>query len=128
MGKRKSQNDHDTLILRAIKQLDAEGYHSFQADVDGYERPNTILWKSKQAGLVPDIVAHHPDFGRLVVEVETEDSIDDHHTKDQWRLFHSFAKSGERRRFMICVPAGCRERTISRAIKLSVPVEVLEIG
>ena len=77
-----------------------------------------IYWKSTKKEHIPDITSNfdkvYASPEQYIFEVETEDSIDDSHTEDQWKLFS--AKGQEfRKRFIVIVPTGCKQQALARA-------------
>ena len=77
----KSQSDHDKKVSALAEMYQKQGY-TVQADVDGYISPGSIC------GYVPDIVARKKgSFERVIIEVETEDSIDSEHAESQREAF-----------------------------------------
>ena len=69
MSKRKSQSDHDNMVLYGAKFLASEG-GNVKADVNGWPQPESIQ------GHIPDITTTG-----IIVEVETDDSIFDPHRR-----------------------------------------------
>lgn len=70
-----------------------------KAHISGYETPDKI----PQPGggtRIPDITTND-----ALVEVETADSIDDSHTRDQWAAFSKHAQENDLR-FIIVIPKG----------------------
>ena len=61
----------------------------------------------------------------MVIEVETDDSIYDQHTEDQWRLFAAHAKNigGA---FVVVVPRGCVRIAKARLNQLNLEAEIWE--
>jgi GTP-sensing pleiotropic transcriptional regulator CodY len=99
--------------------LSSNFFHiNVKADISGYNKPEMIYWKSTKKGHIPDITSNFDKVyarpEQYIFEVETEDSIDDSHTEDQWKLFS--AKGQEfRKRFIVIVPRGCKQQALARA-------------
>lgn len=102
MANRKPQSDHDKMVQDSATWLSKNKYSDVKADVPGYTSPSKITWESTGKGHIPDISAIS-NSSIFIFEVETDDSIDDEHTKDQWKLFSAHAKNikGE---FWVVVP------------------------
>ncbi len=122
---RNNQSEHDNMVLEIVLHLNKHGYADIKADVSGYDTPDKITWKSTGEGHVPDITADKDDIKRIF-EIETEDTIDDPHTEDQWQLFAAHAKkiSGL---FIVVVPEGYKSEVIEQFVILDIEGEVIEI-
>ena len=57
-----------------------------------------------------------------VFEVETEDSIYDSHTEDQWRLFSANARAHQKS-FVVVVPKGFEQQAHQRARDMSITID-----
>ena len=90
MTKRKNQNQHNLMVTNVANYLDSNGYRDIKADLHGFSWPERITWKSTGNGHIPDVSA----WNNLqnIFEVETDDSIFDEHTEDQWKLFAAYAQ------------------------------------
>jgi len=78
-----SQSRHDAEVRRQARELEAQGF-DVRADLAGYPQPDTI------GGLRPDV------FGvkgkrRIIVEVETPDSVDSARDRKQQAAFRRAA-------------------------------------
>lgn len=91
MAKRRSQSDHDRMVLTIAVNLGVAGHSDIRADLLGQQQPEKITWRNADKGHIPDVTAI--DLGRVfhLYEVETDDSINEEHTADQWGLFSAFA-------------------------------------
>ncbi len=124
MSRRMSQEEHERLVRVAAGSLLERAYRDIQADVAAFPRPEKITWPHSSRGHVPDIVAF--DDRMNLFEVETEDSVRDEHTEDQWRLFSDFARDN-RAVFWVVVPVGVRDAARERMTKLGVKGSVWEV-
>src|SRR5512143_3682399 len=86
----KSQSDHDAMIRQLAEHLISKKFRDVRADLPDFpHRPARIAMRKSQASLVPDVTAN--GIQMVLFEVETDDSIHDPHTKEQWELFASYA-------------------------------------
>ena len=92
MAKRKSQSDHDKLVKKIADFFIEKKEPNVKADITGYPSPKEIMWKGNPHGHIPDVTSNNEKQYKYIVEVETDDSINDSHTSDQWKLFSAFAK------------------------------------
>ena len=122
---RNNQSEHDNMVLEIVLHLNKHGYADIKADVSGYDTPDKITWKSTGEGHVPDITADKYDIKRIF-EIETEDTIDDPHTEDQWQLFATHAKKIGGL-FIVVVPEGYKSEVIEQFVILDIECEVIEI-
>ena len=123
MARRKDQSKHEYIIKSFVGVLKSNQYKDIKADIDGYDKPNKLYWEGSEKGYTPDITAifdkvyHSPE--RFIFEVETEDSIDDSHTEDKWKLFGTYGNSF-RRRFIVIVPKDCKQKALVIAEQIDV--------
>ncbi|GAF98431.1 unnamed protein product, partial [marine sediment metagenome] len=125
VAKRSSQADHDRMVRLVANSLMDKGYYDIRAVVPGFENPNRRTWPGTNKGHVPDVTAHGMQFN--ILEVETEDSIRDEHTEDQWALFANFART-RYSVFWLVVPAGCKEQAEQRLTSIGIEAKVWEVG
>lgn len=120
MNKRSSQMDHDNMVKNLVDHLITHSYSDVKADIDGYESPYRITWKSTAHGHVPDATS-----GSQIFEVETQDSINQSHTEDQWKLFaaHAHNTGGT---FTVVVPKGCNQAAKVRLEELNIQAGIWE--
>ena len=92
MGRTKtSQTKHDKEVRAQARHFSQKGAKVY-ADVSGFPRPQTIN------GHRPDVIAIGDDI-TLVIEVETEDSVDSSRDIEQQRAFESWARMSCKRDF-----------------------------
>jgi hypothetical protein len=125
MAKRKSQSEHDQLVKKIAEYLvDKAGYFDVKADIEGYDRPTKIIWSDTKTGHIPDVTASNsPD---VIIEVETDDSINDSHTESQWKLFSANSEQ-HNKQFLIVVPKGSKSKGEERVEELGISAEIVEI-
>lgn len=85
MGRTKqSQSKHDRAVQRAADSYSRQGF-DVTADIKGYQQPKTI------GGYRPDVVAKR-GRERIIVEVETPDSVDSARDQNQQKAFRRAAQ------------------------------------
>ena len=87
----KSQSKHDRKVSELAKEYEAMGY-SVSADIAGYPKPKTI------GGYRPDVVATK-GVRRIIIEVETEDSVNNARDLLQQIAFGRAAKRSKNTKF-----------------------------
>ena len=121
MVKRKSQSDHDKMVLYAANVLVQKGFRNVKADLGGWTQPTKIVWKTTSEGHIPDVTGDgNPD---VLVEVETDDSIFDAHTEDQWNLFYNNAKQYSKE-FWVLVPNRSENDAQTRLTQLGITAKI----
>jgi hypothetical protein len=90
MSKRINQKHHDFMIKYMVSQLMNAGYGKIYADIPGHKKPIPINFRSSL--YYPDVFAEK-DFKKVVVEVETDDSINEDHTEFEWVAFNQYIQS-----------------------------------
>jgi len=124
MATRKSQTDHNNKVKMLADHLIAHNCSNVRADVEGYLSPLKITWTVTGRGHIPDVTAEN---GKpQIFEVETEDSIGDNHTEDQWKIFSAHANSNNGV-FTVVVPIGCSQAAKTRLVQLNLKAEVWEV-
>lgn len=117
MAKRKNQSHHDSMVKAIADHLKQKGHSNVKADIQGYEKPDLIYWDKSMKGHIPDVTSKQNQS--YIFEVETEDSIDDTHTADQWTLFAANAKQYSKA-FIVVVPKGYEQQARRRAQSLNI--------
>jgi len=112
LAKRKSQSKHDFMVSALVDFLMANNYHTVKADLPKRNQSKfaPIFLSSEQMIYCPNTkTGQKPDASaeknnqKYIFEVETEDSINDAHTKSQWKLFSINAKQ-HKKEFILFVP------------------------
>lgn len=80
---KRQQSKHDAKVRRVAQDLQRKGYN-VEADVSGFGRPDTIN------GYRPDVVAKK-GRDRIIVEVETKDSVNTTRDQAQQQAFKAVA-------------------------------------
>lgn len=124
MAKRNSQKQHDDLVAYAVRYLQEKNFRNLKADILGYEQPGKISWEKTGKGHIPDLSGSNDEFN--IFEVETADSINDIHTKEQWKLFAAYASQHDAI-FWVVVPDGYSEVANQRLQELDIKAKVWSI-
>lgn len=117
MVKRQSQSDHDKMVEYVVNYLKEQGFWDIKADIPGYSKPEKVTWTSTGKGHIPDVTIGGPQFS--LFEIETDDSINDTHTADQWKLFATHAQNNNAK-FWIVVPTGLENTAEQRCEGLGI--------
>lgn len=120
MTKRKNQSEHDSMVRSIINYIKGEKHSSIRADLQGYEKPELIYWSGTKKGHYPDVTS--TEGQNYIFEVETDDSINDSHTEDQWRLFSANAKEHSKT-FIVVVSKGAEQQAQQRAKDLGINID-----
>jgi len=135
MAKRKSQSKHDSMVSALVDFLLANNYHAIKADLPKRNQSNLYQTSvsSEQMLYCPNTKkGHKPDASaeknnqKYIFEVETEDSINDAHTENEWKLFSINAKQ-HKKEFIIFVPKDYELLAQLRIIDLNIQASVWTI-
>jgi hypothetical protein len=120
-----SQSIHDNMVGKVVTHLANKNFTGIQVDhLIGYQQPAKIIWKGQAEGHIPDVTTTGPQ--KLILEVETAETITETHTKDQWKLFaaHAVNIGGE---FWAVIPSG-HVSTVSMVIQdLGIAAKIWEM-
>jgi hypothetical protein len=110
------------MVKQLADQLVSKKFRNVKADhPDFSEKPALITQDRHPSGQIPDVTA--TGIQLVLFEVETDDTIHDPHTKDQWELFASHAERHSAD-FWIVVPKSrlgdARERVSTLGLKAKV--------
>jgi len=120
MAKRRNQSEHDSMVQSVATHVENNGHSNVKADIPDYKRPDKIIWDTTKKGHIPDVTStKNQDF---IFEIETDDSINDSHTEDQWKLFSANAKQYSKK-FIIVVPKGSDQKAWQRVRDLGIDVD-----
>jgi len=120
MSPRRSQKDHDGLILMMAECFEKRGYTDIQADIEGYPTPPVIQGQPQNHR--PDLLCNKTSSTQIILEAETEDTIDDEHTASQWSLFADWANN-HGNEFHLVVPKGCVKAAKERLRELGIDAD-----
>ena len=125
MAKRGNQAGHDSMVKSVVNYIKGQGHSNIRADLEGYEKPEIIYWSSTKKGHVPDVTSTKNQ--EYIFEVETDDSIDDSHTEDQWRLFSANAREHSKI-FIVVVPKAAETQAQQRIKELGINVDIWTVS
>lgn len=96
---KKSQSKHDSEVRKTAKELKAKGF-DVHADISGFPKPETIH------GFRPDVIAKK-GRKKIVVEVETPDSVKSARDLKQQKAFRAQANGNQNTTFKRKIARGC---------------------
>ena len=118
-----SQLFHDKMIKQLAESLVSKKFRDVKADHPDYpDKPAPIVVESFPSFSIPDVTAM--GIQMVLFEVETDDTIDDPHTREQWRLFASYADRN-RAEFWIVVPKASMDDARARLADLGLNAKVM---
>jgi hypothetical protein len=120
MADRRDQAQHDRLVGRAAGHLKSKGYSPVYADIYGMTQP------AKIGDHIPDSTAYAGGSLKVIVEVETADTINGAHTASQWRTFAGDA-ARLKGTFIVVVPAGSGQAAKARLAQLGLSGQVWDV-
>jgi hypothetical protein len=123
MSKRINQQHHDFMIKYMVSQLLQAGFSKIYADIPGHKKPSPIKFQSST--YLPDVYAEN-DGKKILVEVETDDSINEDHTQFEWIAFNNYKKSNNAELIFVA-PGISRQKLTLRAYELGID-EVMFVG
>ena len=120
-----SQSLHDGMIKQLAEHLVGKKFRDVRADHPEFcDKPAAIAGQDDTPGLIPDVTATGVQM--VLFEVETDDSINDPHTKEQWERFSSYADKNMAD-FWIVVPKANKDEARERVSSLGVHAKVMGI-
>jgi len=120
MAKRINQTEHNSMVKSVVNHVRADGHSNIKADLEGYDKPELIYWERTKKGYYPDVTSTKSQ--NYMFEVETDDSINDLHTEDQWKLFSANARANSKK-FIVVVPKGSEQQAWQRVRELGIFVD-----
>lgn len=120
---RQSQQFHDKMIKHLADSLIGKKFRDVRADhPDFSDKPAPISLDSFPTFHIPDVTAMGLQL--VLFEVETDDTIHDPHTSEQWDLFASYAHIN-RAEFWIVVPKASMDDAQTRLNNLGLQAKVM---
>lgn len=104
------------MIKHMISKLLHAGYGNIRADLPGYRAPSLIPFQAESHK--PDLTAEK-NSEKILVEVETDDSIYEDHTISEWMALYEYIKSNEAK-LMFVAPGISRNKLNLRASQLGI--------
>ena len=118
-----SQAFHDKMIKQLADSLISKKFRDVRADhPDSPEKPAPITLEAFASYYIPDVTA--TGIQMVIFEVETDETINDAHTGEQWELFASYAHL-HGAEFWVVVPKASMEDAEQRLAKLRVHGKVM---
>jgi hypothetical protein len=118
-----SQLFHDKMIKQLADSLVSKKFRDVKADHPDYpHKPSPIVVESFTSFHIPDVTA--VGIQMVLFEVETDDTINDPHTLEQWQLFASYADLN-RAEFWIVVPKASMDDARERLADLGLNAKVM---
>jgi hypothetical protein len=120
---RHSQLFHDKMIKQLADSLVSKKFRDVKADHPDYpDKPAPIVMEPSSSFHIPDVTAM--GIQMVLFEVETDDTIDDPHTLEQWQLFASYADLN-RAEFWVVVPKASMDDAWVRLTNLGLNAKVM---
>ena len=120
---RQSQAFHDKMIKQLADSLVSKKFRDVRADhPDFTEKPAPITLEAFASYYIPDVTA--TGIQMVIFEVETDDTIDDAHTREEWELFASYAHVN-RAEFWVVVPKASMDDAEARLAELGLTAKVM---
>ena len=118
-----SQAFHDKMIKRLADSLIGKKFRDVRADHPDYSaKPLPIVMEQFTSFHIPDVTA--VGIQNVLFEVETDETIDDAHTREQWGLFASYAERNGAE-FWIVVPSASMDDARDRVASLGLNAKVM---
>ena len=86
-----NQSAHNTTVKKLSEQYQQKGY-KVKADIKGWGKPDTIR------GVRPDIIAEKGGH-KTIIEVETEDSVDNKRDQQQQKAFKNWSSDSDKKHY-----------------------------
>ena len=120
---RQSQSFHDKMIKQLADSLISKKFRDVKADHPGFpEKPAPITLEAFASCYIPDVTA--TGIQMVIFEVETDETIADAHTGEQWKLFSSYAYL-HGAEFWVVVPKASMEDAEQRLENLGLQGKVM---
>lgn len=118
-----SQAFHDKMIKLLADSLIGKKFRDVRADHPDFpEKPAPIAVNGSAFCRVPDVTAL--GIQMVLFEVETDETINDPHTREQWELFSSYAHQNGAE-FWVVVPKASMEDADRRLVELGLAAKVM---
>ena len=118
-----SQLLHDRMIKQLADHLVTKKFRDVRADHPDFpEKPAPIRVNGFAFCRIPDVTAM--GIQMVLFEVETNETINDPHTREQWELFSSYAHQNGAE-FWVVVPKASMEDADRRLAELGLAAKVM---
>ena len=120
MANRRDQAEHESMVKSLVIHLKGQRHTNIGVDLFGGDIPDQVYWEKSNVGYIPDVtsIKNQP----YIFEVETEDSINDPHTEEEWRLFYANSRQ-QKKSFIVVVPKGSEQLARQRAESLGITLD-----
>jgi hypothetical protein len=114
---------HDKLIKKLADSLISKKFRDVRADHPDFpDKPAPIVMEEFASFHIPDVTAM--GIQMVLFEVETDETINDGHTGEQWELFDSYAHYNSAE-FWVVVPKASMDDARKRVDKLGLDAKVM---
>ncbi len=118
-----SQAFHDKMIKRLADSLISKKFRDVRADHPDFpEKPAPIVTDGFPLRHVPDVTAR--GIQMVIFEVETDETINDPHTREEWEIFSSYAQRNGAE-FWVVVPKASMEDADRRLADLNLAAKIM---
>ena len=118
-----SQSFHDKMIKQLADSLISKKFRDVKADHPDFpEKPAPITLEAFASFFIPDVTA--TGIQLVIFEVETDETINDTHTGEQWNMFASYAHLNGAE-FWVVVPKASMEDAEQRLANLGLHAKVM---
>ena len=118
-----SQSFHDKMIKQLADSLISKKFRDVKADHPDFpEKPAPVTLEAFASCYIPDVTA--TGIQMVIFEVETDETIADAHTGEQWKLFSSYAYL-HGAEFWVVVPKASMEDAEQRLENLGLQGKVM---
>ena len=107
---------HDFMVRYMITQLLHAGYDKIRADIPGFKKPFPVDFTGDYH--LPDLTAEK-NKKLILVEVETDDSIEEDHTEQEWTALYQYTMKNQGI-FIFAGPGISRNKFQKRARQLGI--------
>ncbi len=116
---------HDKMIKQLADSLISKKFRDVKADHPDFpDKPAPVVQETSASFHIPDVTAM--GIQMVLFEVETDDTINDAHTGEQWGLFAAYANLN-RAEFWIVVPKASMDDARQRLENLGLNAKVMGI-
>lgn len=109
----KDKEQHETMIRTRANNLSKYGYDVYADHIKEYNTPREIN------GHIPDVFAEAIILPKIIVEVETSNSYDLEHTRQQYQAFSNIPNV----EFHVVVPKSCLAKAQAKAREWNIRVD-----
>lgn len=120
---RQAQMFHDKMIKQLADTLISKKFRDVKADHPDFpDKPAPVVLDTSASFHIPDVTAM--GIQMVLFEVETDDTINDAHTSEEWGLFAAYANLN-RAEFWVVVPKASMDDARLRLESLGLNAKVM---